>query len=924
LRHELLDRCLLALSGVARRYANLVIFSAVLLCGLSLGISWKYLDFQTDRDDLISSNDALFETQDRFLKEFPQSDDVVVMVEGGEVERRRAFVDLLAQLLRAEPDHFHAIFPKIELPFLTKLALKFLSEEELDELVLAVENAQPFLKTLDSEQGLESLFRRFERNKTAEEQTSLAPMLPFLNGVFQELERSVDSRGRSDYKSPWGQVLFSADSQELAQATHTDPNDTSFYHTVDEGRTHLLLLRLVKVDAETIALLRKTVDAAGKTFPELAVGITGEPLLEYDEMMSSERDSHQSAVLSLILVGLLFSVAFRQVARPLAAILCLALAVGWTVGFTTLVIGHLNLLTITFATILIGLGIDFGIHLLFRYEEEFRKCGKTEPALDAALLATGSDIVVGALSTATAFWAVGFTDFKGVSEIGIIAGTGVIFCLVSTLAILPALIYKMDRNRVYEPGDAIPLGSRILLAQTEARLLRRARWVLAGTVIFIVGGWSAVASVGFDYNLLRLQDQTLQSVQSELSLIKKGGNTVLFSVALADDLESARAKKALFEKLPAVARVDVISDLFPLSTPRKVEALQRLRALVKDIDTGGNPDSEGPSFSGTKLRQMGAGFESLNSLFESEKPALLSHRDRQVRDAALRFQVQMEGLFDKLSRLGPGPIEDSLGSFQEAFFRDLRQMVAFLQVQDPDYELTYDDLPENLRIRSVGKTGKLVLRIYPKKNIWEREPLQEFVTQVRGADSTSIGAPVMILHHTSILKGAFETSGLYALAAVTLILLVYFRSVRWTLLALFPLALGVFFMLYVMARYGVHFNPANFMGLPLLLGIGLDFGIHVLHRVKEEGRANMFDHSTGPATAVSGLTTICGFGTLALGGHQGVASLGLILASGVAGILFAALVVLPAVMTVFWKGEVSNESTAEVLNTTGSLDSMIA
>ena len=897
MRTPYLDKLLLSASRLARRYSAVVLVLALLFFCLSLGLAWAFLEFQTNREDLISSQDSLHDTQQRFLAEFPRSDDVVVMVQGGLKGQREKFVELLASMLKEHPDHFYAIFPKVELPFLARQALMFLSEEELEGVVRSVEKAYPFLATLGEDSSLEALFQEFDNEGDPGEQGGLAPMLPFLNGVFLELQRSVDSRGRSDYRSPWGDVLFAQNSGDFANATE-NISSAEFYHTLDEGRTHLLLLRFRKSDEVSIRLLRQTVSKAGKAYPELVVGVTGEALLEHDEMVSSERDSHQSAVYSLILVALLFAIAFRQVTRPLAAIICLALAVGWTIGFTTLVIGHLNLLTISFATILIGLGIDFGIHLLFRYEEEFRKTGRTDTALDQALLASGSDIVVGALSTATAFWAVGFTDFKGVSEIGIIAGSGVMLCLLSTLLVLPALVARMDRNRIYDPADSIPLGSRILLARFESKLLQRARWTLLFTLLFVVYAWPAVSSVGFDYNLLRLQDQSLESVQTEMSLIEKGGNSVLFSVSVARDLKEAREKKAIFEGLPAVARVEVVSDLFPLRSERKIAALRRLESMVKEIPLEQGNDLE-YALNGKKLQEMGTGFESLSDRFQMEKASLLSHQSKEVREATLQFQLRMNELFAKLSRLGPGPIEDSLGSFQAAFFMDLKEMVGFLQSQDPDFLLTLEALPENLYLRSVGNTGKLVLRIYPKENIWEREALETFVSQVRSVDREAIGAPVMILHHTTVLKEAFETSGLYALGAVVVLLLVYFRSVRWALLALFPLALGVFFMLFVMARTGVHFNPANFMGLPLLMGIGLDFGIHVLHRVKEEGRANMFDHSTGPATAVSGLTTICGFGTLAMGGHQGVASLGLILASGVFGILVAALIVLPAALTFF-------------------------
>lgn len=899
MKHHLLERALLGTSALARRFSLLVLAVALLGLAASLFSAYHLLEFQTDREDLISSQDELYENQKRFLDEFPSADDVVVMVEGGVTEEREEFVELLASMLERHPDHFYAVFPKVKVPFLAQQALMFLSEEELNSVVESVKQAEPFLRSLRQNSDLAGLFSDLDQGANGDD--GLAPMLPFLNGVFSELERSVDTRGRSPYRSPWSDVLFPEDGEEFAQAAE-EMKSSGYYHTVDAGRTHLLLLRLKKTDADTIKLLRETVHLAGKAYPELAVGITGEPILEYDEMVSSERDSHRSAVYSLVLVGLLFAISFRQVARPLAAIFCLALAVGWTVGFTTFAIGHLNLLTISFATILIGLGIDFGIHLLFRYEQEFRASGQTDQALDNALLATGSDIVVGALSTAVAFWAVGFTDFKGVSEIGIIAGTGVIFCLISTLVVLPALIARMDRKRKFDPAESIPLGSRILLARGEASLLSKAKWVLLATVGFCVLAWPSASQVGFDYNLLRLQDPSLESVQTELALIKKGGNTVLFSVSVAQDFEEARAKKEAFEKLPAVARVDVISDLFPMRTRGKVEALRELAAVVKTIPVKDLADS-GDALTGKKLQEVGEGFESFNRIFEEEKVELLRHQSPEVRESARQFQAKMDELFDKLSKLGPGPIEDSLGSFQSAFFDDLKEMIVFLQAQNPEMDLSVADLPENLRLRSVGETGKLVVRVYPKKNIWEREPLEEFVGQVQSVDPEAIGAPVMIRHHTDVLKGAFETSGLYALVAVTVLLLIYFRSVKWTALALLPLALGVYFMLWVMGANDVHFNPANFMGLPLLLGIGLDFGIHVLHRVKEDGRANMFDHSTGPATAVSGLTTICGFGTLAMGGHQGVASLGLILASGVFGILMAALVVLPALLTVLGLGK---------------------
>ncbi len=894
-----LERMMLKASRLARRHSSVVLVLSLFFFFLSLGYAAVYLEFQTDRDDLISSKDELYDIQERFLKEFPAADDIVVMVEGSDAKTREAFVDLGAQLFRDHPEAFQGVFPKVELPFLQSRALLFLSESELKTLVHEVKEARPFLVSLSSPEGLPNLLQNFDSNVAGSGQDKLVSMLPFLSEIFGELRRAVVSRGRADYHSPWGGLLFGDTSPELADASQSGMQDTSFYHTTGEGKVHLLLFRLVNRDAKTINLLRKTVDKAQRAFPELRVGVTGEPLLEYDEMVSSESDSHRSGALSLLLVSILFAITFREVGRPVAIIGAFVLGAGWTIGFTTLVIGHLNLLTVSFFTILVGSGVDFGTHIMLRYEEEFMKYGETERAIDEALVGTGADIAVSAFSTAVAFWAVGFADFKGVSELGIIAGFGILLCLVSTVLALPAFIVKLDRNRKPVSGQPMALGSRILMARAEETILKRAPWTLAILAIALCFAAPVIARVGFDYNLLRLQDQRLESVQTEMALIEKGGNTVLFSVALADSLEQAKELKKTFEGLSTVSHVDTISDLFPSVSPQKLASLHDLHDLVADISIPDPKSVKEGAVGGAELQRLGDGFLELERFFHSQRDGLLQHHSQSVRTDTKKFEGEMAQLFAELSDLGPGPIEDGLTSFEGNFFKDLAVMVDFLKAQDPDSKMDLASLPDNLRSRSIGTTRKIVLRIYPKENIWEREALNAFVDQVRGSDPSSIGAPVMIRHHTDLLKAAFEDAGVYALLAVTVILLLYFRSIKWTLLAMVPLGLGVLFMLFAMGHYGISFNLANFMGLPLLLGIGLDYGIHVLHRAQEEKRVNMFDHSTGPATMLSGFTTIAGFGTLALGGHQGVASLGFMLAAGVAGIMVSALLILPALLRVW-------------------------
>jgi len=902
---------MLICSRIARAHPWIVLFFSLIFFVVSLLLAAAFLEFQTSRDDLISSSDELHSLQQRYLEEFPASDDIVVMVKGGTASVRENYVDTLAELLERHPEHFHAIFPRVELPFLTSRALLFLPEDELVNLISEVKEARPFLLSLSSPEGLVALLSDFEGNLPGSGQEQLISMLPFLGDIFHELRRQVETRGRADYHSPWGGLLFGGTSPQLAERTQGGLVDTNFYHTTAEGSVHLLLLRMVKRDAETIALLRETVDEAQRAYRGLEVGVTGEPLLEHDEMISSEADSQQSGALSMVLVSILFVATFRQVIRPLAIVGSFMLGAGWTIGFTTLVVGHLNLLTVSFFTILVGSGIDFGIHILMRYDEEFRKGGQADQAMDEALVGTGTDIAVSAFSTAAAFWAVGFTDFKGVSELGLIAGFGILLCLVATVLPLPAVIFLLDRRRPPRQSTAAPSAFRTLLSQFETKLLRKAPWTLFLSFVLLAAAMPAITSVGFDYNLLRLQDQRLESVQTELRLIEEGGRTVLFAVALADDIEQARELKAKFEALSTVSHVDTVSDLFPEITAGKIRALRHLKALVDDVRIPSPEELASGPVGGQRLQQMGDGFLELKRFFDVQREGLIHHDSEKIRSSTEKFEQELSGLFEELSGLGPGPIEDGLTNFQTAFFQDLAGMIEFLQAQDPELQMDLDDLPPNLKLRSIGRTGKLVLRIYPTENIWERSALDAFVAEIRSVDPAAVGAPIMIWHHTQTLKTAFETAGFHAIIAISFILLLYFRSIPWTLLAMVPLVLGVLFMLFAMEKGGISFNLANFMGLPLLLGIGMDYGVHVLHRAQEEKRVNMFGHSTGPATTLSALTTIAGFGTLALGGHQGVASLGYLLTTGVFGILLSALVVVPALLTVWspFKEEAAGQQT---------------
>jgi predicted RND superfamily exporter protein len=244
-----------------------------------------------------------------------------------------------------------------------------------------------------------------------------------------------------------------------------------------------------------------------------------------------------------------------------------------------------------------------------------------------------------------------------------------------------------------------------------------------------------------------------------------------------------------------------------------------------------------------------------------------------------------------------------LGEFQRALFNDLGDTFAALREQDNREGLRIEDLPTAMRHRFVGVTGKQVLQVYPKKNVWQREHQEEFVRELRqaldpkGTDHPMItGTPVQLYEYTGLLKRSYEEAAVYSLMVIAFLVLVHFRSVTSLLLALLPVAIGSLWLGGLMGWWGIPLNPANIMTLPLIIGIGVTNGIHILNRFAEERTPSILAKSTGKAVLVSGLTTIAGFGSLALAKHRGIESLGYIMATGVATCMFAGLTCLPALL----------------------------
>lgn len=874
------------LTGVIHRHRRWFFYPQLVLAVLCVWYTKEHLQFDMSRDNLVGGDKKYHQNFLKLKKEFPLQDDLVVVVESENREKNRQFVERLGVRLEQETNLFIDVVYKGDLRMLGPKALLFLPEEELADLLKTLRDYRPFLERFSQTTNLLSLFNlvnnQFLHAKPEQnaENEALAKALPALQRIITLAADGLERGGNPP--SPGIDALFNG-GQEA---------EGKMYITRSDGRIYLVTARAINRDSnqQAVARLRELVARTQHEVSGLNVGVTGEPVLEIDEMAQSESDTLVASVLSFVLVLFIILYGYSEVGRRLKADFCLLVGLSYTMAFTTFVVGHLNILTVTFAPILIGLAIDFGVHLISRYEEEIGR-GRTElEALEKAMVFTGMGIFTGAFTTAGAFLAMCATNFRGIQEMGIISGGGLLVCLIPMMTLLPAMVLR-SKSKAHAPQPVRAGGAR---ERIERLWLDRPRLVIMVVAGLCIAAAIPAPKVSFDYNLLNMQSEGLPAVVFEEKLINSAKQSVLFGAIVTDSLEEAVQLKSRLTNLSTVASAE-LGEVENLSRYLTEDQTRKL-ALVRDIKTEAAqiqfplPDDQPVNIlelNRSLLILYGYVTLAMDRV-QREEPALFSQL------TALRAAVS-----DFREHLLAGertPVAQQLAAYQKALFDDVRTTFQAMQTQEATSRLTVEDLPATIRNRFIGVTGKYLVQVYPKKDVWQRANQQEFVEQLRRFAPDVTGTPVQLFEYTTLLKSSYQQAALYSLIAIVVLVLLHFRSVACVLLALLPVGIGSLWMVGFMGLFEIPFNPANIMTLPLVIGVGVTNGIHILNRFAEENNPSILARSTGRAVLVSGLTTIAGFGSLMLAQHRGIASLGAIMAVGTATCMLAGLTFLPALL----------------------------
>jgi preprotein translocase subunit SecF len=471
---------------------------------------------------------------------------------------------------------------------------------------------------------------------------------------------------------------------------------------------------------------------------------------------------------------------------------------------------------------------------------------------------------------------------------GVICGGGLLLCFIPMMTMLPVMLLRGRQNIIDHQTTEDDTRARI-----ENIWLQRPALVMGITAGLCVAALFEARKVYFNYNLIEMQSPNLASVVFEHKLLNSADKSLLYGAVIADSLTNAIDLAEKIKQLPVVADVEppFYGD-FLKDQSGKLKLVGEIKQQIATL-TFDPPDLRPVAVYDLSRTLYGLSGYLGNALEEvgTNEPAL-SQQLIALRQAIENLRKAM--LAGDASALAEHA--DKLAQFQQALFADLIGTFQLLQQQDNSAPLRVEDLPPALHDRFMGVTGKFLLQIYPKDDVWQRDNQEKFVTALRTVDPNVTGTPVQLYEYETLLKDSYVQAAWYSLTAIALMVFFHFRSVGAVILSLLPVAIGTLWLAGLMGWFGLPINLANIMTLPLVIGIGVTNGIQILNRFAEERTPGILSRSTGKAVLVSGLTAIAGFGSLMLAKHRGIHSLGCVMATGLATCMIAGLTFLPALL----------------------------
>jgi hopanoid biosynthesis associated RND transporter like protein HpnN len=826
-----------------------VVALSILGAAAALVVTLQHLRIDTSTTEMIAPEVPFRRNQAAFQRAFPDfPDTIVAVIEGPVPERVEQAAHALADQLRAS-EHFTAVDYPPGHAFFARNGLLYLPVDELAALTDRLAAAQPLLGALAADPSLRGLADflalAFAYQTAGNEPTSE------LDGVLDAMARVVEAQLAGQF----GQLSW--------QSALAGEAATSLGREVVIAQPRLDYDSMAPAAAAITTLRAKAADL--KIAPEhgLRLSLTGAAVLDTEELASVSQGALLASVLSTLAVAALLVWGLRSLRLITATLLTLAIGLILTACFAALSIGRLNLLSITFAVLFVGLGVDFGIHFALRFQEALAAGARKHAALHAAAAGVGGPLSLSALCAGCGFLAFAPTDYQGLAELGIISTAGMAIAWLASLTLLPALL-AMLRPR---------------LNQVQFRRGPRYRLTRPGLVVAIatlagVASLPALSAVSFDFNPLNLKDPESESMRTFDRLAADPATSPYVIDVLTPSLEQADALAARLEALDDVGDAITLSSFVPQAQDEKLELIESLAFYL------------GPALAPPERiipltpEVRRAGFFRLRSLLT----------DGTAGPGGARTAAALAGF-------GQDPSDAALAALEARLTGTLPGLLERLRQALDARPVGREDLPAELRDQWVNQRGEARILVRPAIPIADNAVLKQFARAVLAVAPDATGTPVVVMQGADEVVRAFREASALSLAFITVLLAIVLRNLRDLVFVLAPLGLAVLFTAASAVLLGLQLNFANMIVLPLLLGLGVSGALHVVMRWREEGEGgDLAATSTPRAVLFSALTTVASFGSLAISAHPGLASMGLLLTIAIFWSLVCSLLILPNIL----------------------------
>jgi len=858
-----------AFAGWILHHSRWVVGLAILASTVSAFYAVTTLSLNTDMSQMLSANLPYRQAEELFRKTFPQlSNSVLLVVEANTPEMAQTVVSTIEQRLNNQKNLIQSVYAPDGDPYWKNHALLYLDIEELKVFAASLANAQPMIEELSKNPSFSGLLALL--NKRLNTQTSSED--PILPELFVRISQAIKATMAGyPYAVSWPHVLMNhlAPQQPITKLIMVQP--TLDYQSLFPAKAALDAIHHIIKDLEQFST------------SDVRIRVTGEVALAHDELISVSQSAGIASILALIMISIILLLGLRSVRLVIATLLTLGIGLALTAGYATLAVGYLNMISVTFAVLFVGLGVDYIIHLCLRYQERLLAGAPITHALRGSMLDVGPSIALCAVTTAIGFYSFLPTDYDGMAELGLISGTSMFIGMFVSLIVLPALL-----NLIPLPQTADRPLEKLTrhfspIHNLSAFQGRAVRWGAAGLVLVTI---TLLPYTTFDRNPHNLRNPHSESVTTFNDLLHSESASPLTLSILALNEAIAQDYVSRLKQLNSVKSIRTIHNFIPSEQFGKFQYIEKIAAsLPQNLQSSGSPPAPEP-FQPPDLDAFIATLDHIGSM----------EAIRHNQDVAVHLREQLHVFSTHLATLESDAQRQLLEQLDQRLFEDFFIAPSTQQQINSFGLVTLNRLPKSVQERWVSEEGIYRVQVFPQEDLSLNDNLQNFVDDVRRVSLQVTDLPMVYTDGGDAVIGAFQEAFLLAIGAIFFLLLMVFRNLKDALLVMIPLFMAGMLTAATSVVLDLSFNFANVIALPLLFGLGADNGIHIVHRVRcflHSGEA-LFQTSTIRGVILSCLTTIMSFSGLAFSSHLGMASMGQFLIIGVFYTLICSVIILPA------------------------------